>query len=368
MKMFSLLLAGALFLHEFPLKAVQPTGYVIEWGYPPNITNSVGVTNCIEIAGEIVSNAIAVNGTDAVRLALKADGTVAGWGGNYRGQAVGYETPNTMVTNGLVRISGEVLSNVVSIAAAEAFNLALKKDGTVATWGRNYVPAGLSNIVGIAAEWGGSWGLRKDGTVVGWTSDKGATPSTYGRLLEIENLSNIVAIAVGTGGDGVRGVALKNDGTVANWGGETIYKDASPPNGLSNVVAIAAGYNHSLALKNDGTVVGWGFNDLGQATGVPTPSAPNGVSVSSGLVTIDGQVLGNVVTVAAHREVSMALKKDGTVVVWGNHRPKDVYPRTVPAGLSNVVAIAAADNIFLAITTNRAVADRFRRIRVAPYH
>jgi hypothetical protein len=38
--------------------------------------------------------------------------------------------------------------------------------------------------------------------------------------------------------------------------------------GLSNVVAIAGGYDHSLALKADGTVTAWGYNDYGQ-TNVP---------------------------------------------------------------------------------------------------
>ena len=49
----------------------------------------------------------------------------------------------------------------------------------------------------------------------------------------------------------------KSDGTVTNWGTETILKDAAPPEGLSNITAIAVGYNHTLALKKDGTVIGW---------------------------------------------------------------------------------------------------------------
>jgi hypothetical protein len=38
----------------------------------------------------------------------------------------------------------------------------------------------------------------------------------------------------------------------------------------------------------------------------------------------------------------------------------DLYPATVPAGLSNVVAIAAGESFCLAITTNRSVAERFQ--------
>ena len=34
--------------------------------------------------------------------------------------------------------------------------------------------------------------------------------------------------------------------------------------GLTGVIAIAVGGNHSLALKSDGTVWAWGFNQYGQ--------------------------------------------------------------------------------------------------------
>ena len=46
------------------------------------------------------------------------------------------------------------------------------------------------------------------------------------------------------------------------------------PSGLSNVVAIAAGWYHNLALKSDGTVVAWGddWSDSGAA------NVPSGLS------------------------------------------------------------------------------------------
>src|SRR5208282_5721653 len=105
-----------------------------------------------------------------------------------------------------------------------------------------------------------------------------------------------------------------------------------------------------------GTVMGWGFNMAGQATGIPTTNY-----VSSGLVRIGGQTLSNVVSIAAGDAYSLALKEDGTVVAWG-HMVHGLHPATVPAGLSNVVAIAAGSFDFcLAITTNRDVAERFRQ-------
>jgi len=68
-------------------------------------------------------------------------------------------------------------------------------------------------------------------------------------------------------------------------------------------------------------------------------------------VTIGGQVLSNIVAIAAGNHFSLAIRKDGTAVAWGimdNGR----HPATVPAGISNVVAIAAGEDLALVITTN----------------
>jgi hypothetical protein len=71
---------------------------------------------------------------------------------------------------------------------------------------------------------------------------------------------------------------------------------------------------------------------------------------------VAGQVLSNVVAIAAADGFSLGLRKDGTVVYWGTP-----YGPGVPDGLSNVVAISASDYSCLAITTNPAVASRFMR-------
>lgn len=345
------------------------SGFVIGWGENvggqatglPSVPFSNGTykpsaTGCVQFANQILSNTVAVSAGSGYSLAIRRDGTVVGWGGNgLGGLSLGYETTYPEATNGVVKVKGQTLSNVVSIVASREFSLALKKDGTIVTWGKNYVPVGLTNILAIAAEWGCSWALKSDGTVVGWASEP--SRHDYGQLLTISSLSNVVAIAVGPGGYSTRGVALRSDGTVGIWGGESIYKDATSPANLSNVVAIAAGDGHTLALKNDGTIMGWGFNKVGQATGIPTTNSPN---YAAGPVTIGGHILSNVVSIAAGRGYSLALKKDGSVIAWGRRMVNDLYPVTVPSGLSNVVAIAAGDNFCLAITTNSAVADRFR--------
>jgi hypothetical protein len=76
------------------------------------------------------------------------------------------------------------------------------------------------------------------------------------------DLTNVIAISA----RGWHTLALKIDGTVTAWGagttdvgtvpGDDPNRGQSPvPSGLSNVVAVAGGYAHSLALKIDGTVI-----------------------------------------------------------------------------------------------------------------
>ncbi len=335
------------------LFAASARGYVIQWGFN-------GALDVATPPRQVASDAVAISAGTGHSLALRNDGTVFGWGANFLGMALGYKTSDLDVTNGVVVINGRVLSNVVSTATGRGFSLALKKDGTVVTWGENHVPAGVTNIAGIAAEWGYSWALKRDGTIVGWASQPFS--HEYGQLIQVNGLSNIVAISVGPGGYGTRGVALMRDGTVGHWGSETEYKDATPPAGLSNVVAVSVGQGYTLALKSDGTIVGWGLNEFGEATGVPTTNYSPGFShYSAGQVRIGGQVLNNVVSIAAGRGYSLALKKDGSVVAWGC-MAYNRYLVIVPKGLSNVVAIAAgAEDFCLAITTNASVASQFRK-------
>ena len=89
--------------------------------------------------------------------------------------------------------------------------------------------------------------------------------NSFGQITSPPGLSNIVAIAAG----GNHSLALKADGTVAAWGqnvdGEGFFAGQSVvPSSLSNVIAIAAGDYHSLALKADGSVTAWGDNSQGQ--------------------------------------------------------------------------------------------------------
>ena len=79
------------------------------------------------------------------------------------------------------------------------------------------------------------------------------------------------------------------------------------------VIAIAAGYYHSLALCADGTLVAWGYNGYGQL-------GNNSTTNSSVPVVVDraGVLAGKTVTaIAAGASHSLALCADGTLAAWG---------------------------------------------------
>ena len=65
-------------------------------------------------------------------------------------------------------------------------------------------------------------------------------------------------------------LAITSDGTVVAWGGKSA--GWAVPAGLSGVIAISSGMYHNLALRSDGTVAGWGDNSFGEAV------APEGLS------------------------------------------------------------------------------------------
>jgi alpha-tubulin suppressor-like RCC1 family protein len=64
---------------------------------------------------------------------------------------------------------------------------------------------------------------------------------------------------------------LKNDGTVACWGQNTLQQLAVPP-GLTSVTQISTSASHTCARKADAQVVCWGDNSKGQATVPPFKS------------------------------------------------------------------------------------------------
>lgn len=281
--------------------SLSPKASVVAWD-----VNNYGQTTVPLNA----TNVIAIAGSEYDSLAVRNDGTVLAWGYNDIGE--------TNVPAGL--------TNVINVAASQQLSLALNKNGTVGWWGwssfTNIIPS-LSNITAVAASQGNFYlALQSNGFVTAWGAN------SYGQTNVPPSLSNIVAIAVGDS----HGLALKNDGTVAVWGGNVkgTSGQTNVPAGLSNVVAIAGGNTYSLAVKTDGSVVGWPTNEANVVRQIPAG-------------------LSNVVSVAAGYQHALALTRDGVIWEWGTVGTGFL---NYQVGLSNVVAIACGYYHSLAIVSD----------------
>lgn len=313
----------------------------------------------------------------ALTVLLHSDGTVWACGDN----EVGGLGNGTTVANSAVPVQVTGLTDVVQVAAGGNFGLALRADGTVATWGNTLghavgdgsTPAyrntpvtvpGLTDVIQIGASVSHAIALRADGTVMAWGTNIAGELGNNTVLLSdtpmlVDGLTGVTQIAT----HGLHNLALLTDGTVMAWG-NNIAGQVGPAStatsqytpvavtGLSGVTQVAAGIDHSLALLSDGTVAAWGLNAQG-ALGDGTTTTRSTPAVIDGLTDVKQISAGNM--------DSLALRADGTVAAWGGNAygqlgdgttTKRLTPFSVP-GLSDVTQVSGGAYQTAAITGGR---------------
>jgi hypothetical protein len=152
--------------------------------------------------------------------------------------------------------------------------------------------------------------------VIGWGNE------SFGQT-NIPDITNVVQVVAGNS----YSAALRNDGRVFEWGSHTaaVGKLIEKPANLERIVSLAGGFTHILGITSKGSVVGWGDNSEGKAT------PPEGLK--------------NVVAIAANATCSVAAEKDGALSWWGSC-PEYL---TAKESLQNVTAIALTDSNAVAI-------------------
>jgi len=281
---------------------VMPRPNVVAWGtnagsllsVPPDLTNVVAVASgehalAVTEAGVVigwgrddwgqatvplgVTGAVAVAVGQSHSLALLEDGRVVAWGDNRAGQTsvpagltgivgIACGANHSLAVDGSGNVvawgsntSGQTsvpsdLGHIVDVAAMSATSLALMDTGTVRRWGKGVAPpAGFTNLVALAASPYLVLGQRKDGALMGWHLTGAST-------LQVEGPPHARSFGAGlwysTNKAGVtsintHAVAARADGKVVSWGAN-LDPAFTPPVGLSNVTAVAAGVWHDLAV------------------------------------------------------------------------------------------------------------------------
>jgi alpha-tubulin suppressor-like RCC1 family protein len=296
-------------------------------------------------------------------------------GGNAFGQL---GNGSTFTTDSNTPVPVPSIQNIKTMLTGNYFNVVVKNDGTVWTWGQNNngqlgngttvnsdFPVQVSGINTASKAFAGSdhvlillndgtvkaWGLNDAGQLGDGTNIDKTTPIT------VPGLTNVVDV---NGGDSFSS-AVKSDGTLWVWGenfhgqlgqgtsgmGTDINTPTQVP-GINNVSYVENGHYHMLVVKNDGTLWSWGMNSFGQL----------GQGIVGGTINTPTQITGitNVSKVSGGNYFSMALKTDGTVWMWGKNdggvlgrgyissqaapTVQDATPTQI-LGLSNIQAIAA---------------------------
>jgi hypothetical protein len=191
--------------------ALKSDGTVWTWGLNFYGQLGDGTTN----NARNYSNKVMANSTDVLTgitdiaggagytIALKSDGTVWTWGWNYFGQLGDGTTNNRNYANKVMVNSTTPLTGIKEIGPT----IALKSDGTVWTWGGNYkgqLGDGTTNnrnypvkvrlddngIIGIAGGYRHTIALKLDGTVWAWGRNN------YGQLGDGTNQSKNIPVKV----------------------------------------------------------------------------------------------------------------------------------------------------------------------------
>ncbi len=336
-------------------------------------------------------------------LLIEPDGSVQIW---HRGGFNGLEAllgvgpqGSTLAPFTLAKVPG--LTGVVAAQAGVACSFVVLADGTLLSWGINAGNGKLGTAPLSFFEERASWGpdsnvpvplavrfdavdvstmtdhvlaLTRDARVYAWgTGDKGqlgigpmpvikfrhSSPSAYPYTpfpVEIAGLSGVLAISAGY----AHSLAVLKDGTDRAWGENRCGEVCDGPTamrrapvvvpGVKDAVGVAAGQGFSAAVLRDGSVMTWG-NRIKGALG-RTPDSDNRADPVPALVPGVGGVRR---IVAGHTHV-LALTEAGTVISWGmpdfgqlgRAGANSAAPGAIP-GLGGVQSIAAHDDTSMAV-------------------
>ena len=289
-----------IFTNGHGFAAINEDGGVFSWG-----------TTAIAPAFSLDKDVVQIFSTAGSFAALKKDGSII--------------TEVSSWQDDSHNIKDRLRSGVISVFTNYGAFAALKEDGSVVTWGgpesnekyEGYPGGGDSTkvsseidegVIHVTPTWDAFAALKEDGSVVTWGNpNSGGDSDNVRQDLErgvTKVFSNNFAFA-----------ALKDDGSVITWGdprygGDSNYWEGGPNesdryrwnigNLESDVVDISSTTKGFAALKKDGSVVLWGINDLPRFD------------------YLNKHLNEGVKKIFSNHSAFAALKEDGSVITWGH--------------------------------------------------
>lgn len=275
-------------------------------------------------------------------LAIKNDGTLWAWGGNYEGQlGLGTISTNPVTDNHdeLYPVQVGTDSDWAVVDCGQQCSAAIKRDGTLWTWGYNgsgQLGHGdtTSRLVPVQVGTDTDWadiqatgqhmiGLKTDGTI--W----GSGNNSQGQLGVGSFVSSSVFLQAGTDTDWVsisvsktvgqnqqNSGAIKSNGTLWGWGPDW-WTFPIPDNVPTQIFSDTdwqlqvAGRSFVIGLKTDGTLWSAGLNTSGQC-GIGNVDSPVADWTQIGTDT-------DWSSVSCGQAFAVAQKTDGTLWGWGDN-------------------------------------------------
>ncbi len=273
----SIPLIGLTLLCLTPVDArAQAQGEVISWGLPAGDFGDYGQVTGSPSGADFIR---VTAGTDH-SLALKADGSIVAWGRDWWGQV-----SNTPTGTGFVAVAGGSMHSA-----------AIDSNSSIVCWGSDTsgqisgTPTG-TGFVQIDSGSHGLAALKSDGSIVCWGSD------SYGQVSNAPTGTGFVHVACGA----YHMTALKVDGSIVTWGQDAWNQVTNSPTG-TGFTAVDAGGSFSIALRADGSIAAWGIEDQGTFDWGQVTNAPTGTGY---------------IEVAAGTSFAYGIHSNGSIEGWG---------------------------------------------------
>jgi len=306
------------------LLALASNGDVYGWGDNSSGELGLGDYHTRHQPTYILSGAKAISAGLGHSLVLRLDGTVWAWGLGSQGQLGNGQASSGYYSNVPQQVlvgAGEVLTDIAQISAGYDFSFAVKADGSVYGWGNNrYGQLGNGStsrsayatlIPGLtldtspeskdrlyASASSGYAFATVGGAVYGW-GDAGNGSYPYGFGLN----GSTQGPAICSGYD--------------DWGysySEYCYTAPTKFESLPEIASIASGSLHTLFVSVTGAVYGAGEGGAGALT---DDLVTNGEYASYDPEVLPDPALSNVAAVFAGNESSFAVTADGKLYAWG---------------------------------------------------